>query len=79
MKPSFYDEYGNAIDVPVFAVAYELTNGGDSVRGKRHLWSQLAFDVTNELNKYREFNDLTSQQIVFRLKQWLEVNEKKGA
>jgi hypothetical protein len=78
MKPSFYDDYGRAIDIPVNAVAYELTNGGDTVRNKRQLWPQLAYDVTMELNKYREFNNLTAQEITYRLKTWLEVNEKKG-
>lgn len=79
VKPSFYDEYGRAIDIPVNAVAYELTNGGDTVRNKRHLWPMLAFEVTMELNKYREFKDLAAQEIVYRLKTWLEVNEKKGS
>ncbi len=82
VKPSFYDEYGEygqAIDMPVNAVAYELTNGGDTVRNKHHLWPQLAYDVTVELNKYREFNNLTAREITYRLKTWLEVNEKKGS
>lgn len=79
MKPSFYDEYGSAIDKPINAIAYELTSGGDKIRNKPELWSQLAFDVVTEMNKYREFNSLTVQQITGALKQWIDVNEKKEA
>jgi hypothetical protein len=77
MKQSFYDQYGRAIDKPINAIAYELSNGGDKVRGKRHLWSQLAFDVTQECNKYHDLRHYTAQHIVRELKYWLEVNETK--
>lgn len=55
-KKNFRDEYGDAIDLPLNAIAYELTSGGtdlpDSLADLRHA-------VIKEARKY----DLTDWQI----------------
>lgn len=77
MKPSFFAEYGAAIGSPINAIAYELTDGGDTVRGQPSLWPMLEHDVIMETRKYRETENYTVGQIVYQLKTWLDVNEKK--
>ena len=76
---SFRDEYGAAVNIPANAVAYEITNCGDDVRGKPETWSQLEQSVIKILADY---HDITWQgkpeYVKQQLKVWLAVNEGKS-
>lgn len=75
MTKSFRDEYGTAVDLPVNAVAYELTEGGDTVRHRPDLWPDLQRDVVAEIRRFSDLDHLTEQAIQHRLDKWLAVNE----
>jgi len=77
MTKSFRDEYGTAVDLPVNAVAYELTNGGDAVRHRPDLWPDLARDVIAEIRRFADLDHMTETTIKARLATWLDVNEEK--
>lgn len=73
----FRDEYGTAVDLPVNAVAYELTDGGDRVRHRPDLWPDLQRDVVAEIRRFSDLDHLTDRAIQRHLERWLEVNEGK--
>jgi hypothetical protein len=77
MKRSFKDEYGSAVDLPANAIAYELTNGGDLVRGKPHTWEPLKSHVWQAVQSYDDLRHLTQAKIDADVTYWLEWNEKK--
>ncbi len=77
MTRSFRDEYGPAVDLPVNAVAYELTEGGDTVRHRPDLWPDLRRDVVAEIRRFSDLDHLTERAIQQHLEKWLVVNEGK--
>ncbi len=69
------DEYGRAVSLQANAVAYELTNGGDAVRGKPEMWPDLERLVNEELERFRD--RISPGEVRYQLKTWLHWNEKK--
>jgi hypothetical protein len=78
MTKSFRDEYGAAVDLPVNAVAYEMTDGGDTVRHRPDLWPDLQRDVVAEIRRFPDLGHMTDRDIQRHLERWLEVNEGRA-
>lgn len=74
----FYDDYGPACDLPVNAIAYDLTWGGDLVAGKPETWEALKEHVWLLIQGY---HDLQRGQykhkanVYGRMDLWLQRNE----
>jgi hypothetical protein len=77
IKPSYKNEYGEGIDMPINAFCYELTNGGDLVRGQRHKWRALILKVQAQAKRYRDTNHLAKDEIERKVRAWLDNNERK--
>lgn len=75
LKPRFYDEYGPAITLPVNAIAYQLSDGGDLVRGKPHTFEALKSHVWEKYQSYGDLNPLTRLEVNRKMDRWLEANE----
>lgn len=76
----FCDEYGPAVDKPVNALCYDLTQGGDDVRGKPETWEALKESVWR---RTQEYADLVHRQrrgpygTDKEVDRWLAVNERR--
>ena len=77
MGPSFRNEYGSAIDAPINAICYELTDGGDLVRGKSHTHVALESHVWSQVLKYYDLKHYSRKRVAQEVKRWLEVVEKQ--
>ncbi len=77
MRRLFRDEYGSAVSLPVNAIAYELTNGGDTVRGKPEEFPALLAHVWREVQSFDDLY-LSEMQVQKAMETWLCVNEAKS-
>jgi hypothetical protein len=77
MSTLFRDEYGRAVDLPVNAICYELTSGGDLVRGKPHTWEALRSHAWQAVQRYPDLKHLTQAYVDEQVTAWLKYNEVK--
>jgi len=75
VKPLFRDK--NPADMPVNAICYDLTDGGDTVRGKPYLWDKLRTLAFLRAQLYRDLEHLTVSDVDRQVNRWLEHNERK--
>lgn len=76
MKPHFASEYGPGVSLQANAVAYELTQCGDTVRGKPETWAELERQVNECLDAFCD--RIPPMAVARQLKHWLRVNEQSG-
>ena len=77
-KLRFADEYGQAVDAPINALAYELSEGGDLVRGKPHTHTALKSHVWQTLQRYDIAARFDRREVDRRMDLWLKVNEERN-
>jgi len=71
------DEFGRTVSNYISAMCYELTDGGDKVRGNPDSWYALKQQVKVECAKYEE-TQYYSEDMIFRyVDHWLKINENK--
>jgi hypothetical protein len=73
----YRDQFPN-VDNVVDALLYDLTDGGDTVRGKSWLTPALKSHMRHLCKLYHETHFLSPETINKQIDLWLSVNEKKG-
>jgi hypothetical protein len=73
-----FKEDGSVVDSPVNSIAYEFSEGGDSVRGKPYLWDALKFFVWYKIKHFPDISHFTQARVYREMDIWLQVNEAKS-
>jgi hypothetical protein len=62
---------------PINAICYELTEGGELVRGKPHTWEALKSHVWHQVGLYEDLKNYTQGEVNRFVTTWLQVVEGK--